>query len=109
MLYYEDDKFIDVWRRIIDDTNVKHAEDHQINKPHEAYVGIKMRYGHDNKVEIRRELVKRRHVDDEGIYMGSYHNNPIIYSSEESSEIYTVNFWSKTSLLKSTMRAESKC
>ena len=75
----ESDEFKEEFRRVIDNEDVKDAEDLTMNEigERDPYIGMKLGLRHADE-ELTHARVKRRKLDAEGRPVGTSHNNPLM-------------------------------
>ena len=76
----EDSGFIEEYSRVINSDDGNHVED--LRTGNDNYVGMEVGIRRGDECELERVIVKRRRTDIDGNQIGSYHNNPIMDTSQ---------------------------
>ena len=78
----KDPGFFDEFMRVIDDTNLKHAEDtgHDVEVGSDSYIGMELALARGEGREMIHATVRRRVNDKEGNPEGRAHSNPLLDS-----------------------------
>ena len=76
----EDSEFFKEYSRIINSDDVKHVKHLRIGN--DNYVGMEVGIRRGDECDLERVIVKRRQADIDGNRIGSYHNNPIMGTSQ---------------------------
>ena len=105
---------IEEYSRVINSDDVKHVEDLRIGN--DNYVGMEVEIRRGDECELERVIVKRRRTDIDGNQIGSYHNNPIMDTSQYEVEylngelgILTANIIAENLLAKLMKKGLGRC